>query len=114
MLDKHNRFFHGFCKNTGNNSSNFSFYIIETVRNISDYNGGIIVETVNKIEDFYFDDNRIGEPFYAVFGTFKDNLNRSSMLIGTFENLSQAIDIIENITGNHVRETEQPVYRLPD
>lgn len=114
MLDKHNRFFHGFCSNEGNNRSSFRYYIIETIRNISDYEGGSILETVNKLEDFYFDDDRIGEPFYAVFGSFKTGFPKSSMLVGTFENLSQAIDLVESLTGNYVKETEQPVYRLPD
>jgi hypothetical protein len=114
MLDKRNRFFHGFCLNTGNSKSNFQHFIIETVRPISDYSGRTITETINKMEDYYFDDDRIGNPFYMVYGTFKAQFNKSSMVIGTFDQLHSAIDLVENLTGNYVKETEQPVYRVPD
>jgi hypothetical protein len=49
-----------------------------------------------------------------VYGTFKAQFNKSSMVIGTFDQLHSAIDLVENLTGNYVKETEQPVYRVPD
>jgi len=81
---------------------------------VPDYSGGSIVETVNKMEDFYFDYERVGDPYYAVYGTLKSGFNRPSILISTFTSLDRAIDLVENITGNYMTETEQPVYRIPD
>ena len=114
MSENRNRFYHGFCKNTGNLNSNIQYFIIETVKNVPDYSGGSIVETVNKMEDFYFDYERVGDPYYAVYGTLKSGFNRPSILISTFTSLDRAIDLVENITGNYMTETEQPVYRIPD
>ena len=114
MSENRNRFYHGYCKNTGNLKSNIQYYIIETVKNISDYSGRTIVETVIKMEDFYFDEERIGDPYYAVYGTLKAGFNKPSILIGTFTSLNRAIDLVENITGNYMIETEQPVYRIID
>lgn len=115
MLNQtNNRFFYGFCKNHGNPRSHFNYFIIETVRELRDYNGEKIVETINKMEDYYFDDDRIGDPFYAVYGTLKPEFNRGSVLISTSYDLNKTIDLVQNLTGNYVTETEQPVYRLPD
>jgi hypothetical protein len=110
----HNRFFHGYCSNKGNAKSSFRYYIIESVREITDYNGGSVLETINKMEDFYFDDERIGDPFYGVYGSFKIDFKQSSMLITFSDSLERAIKLVENLTGNYVKETEQPIYRLPD
>lgn len=76
-----------------------------------DYEGGTIIETINKVEDFYFDDERVSEPFYVVYGSFKIDFKTSSMLIASFPDLYRAIDLVENLTGNYVKETEQPIYR---
>lgn len=114
MIENHNRFYHGYCRNTGNARSNIQHFIIETVKNIPDYTGGSIVETVNEMEDFYFDDERIGDPYYAVYATLKAGFNRPSILVATFTSLARAIDLVENITGNYMIETKQPVYRVPD
>ena len=114
MSESRNRFYHGYCKNTGNLRSNVQYFIIETVKNTPDYEGGSIVETVNKMEDFYFDEERVGEPYYAVYATLKAGFNKPSILISTFTSLDRAIDLVQNITGNYMIETEQPVYRIPD
>lgn len=113
MVNCSNRFFHGFALNDGNNKSCFKHYIIESARELRDYSGEPIIETIIKMEDFYFDDERIGSPFYMVYGAFKTDSKRSSMVIGSFSELSKAIDLVENLSGNCVTETEQPVYRLP-
>lgn len=114
MKELNNRFFHGYCSNDGNPKSHFRYFIVETVQELTDHEGGTIFETVNNMEDFYFNEERIDQPFYAVYGSFKIDFKTSSRLIGTYSSLSQAISLVENLTGNFVKETEQPIYRIPD
>lgn len=110
-----NRFFHGFCFNTGNNTSHIKHFIIESVREIPNtQEGGTILETINKMEDFYFDEERIGDPFYIVYGTPKGSFNQPAMALGTFYHLQQAINFVEKVSGHYIRETDHPVYRVPE
>lgn len=111
MTTNPNRFFHGFSINDGNNKSHFKYFCIETVNDISDYAGDTIIEKVSRMEDYYFNDDRVGEPYYIVYGSFKPEFNQSSKLIGSFESLDQAIVLVEHLTGNSVIETEVPVYK---
>ena len=110
-----NRFFHGFCSNKGNANSQIKDFIIETVREIPNtQDGGIILESINNMEDFYFDEQRIGDPFYMVYGVPKGVFNQSAVVLGTFYNLQQAINLVEKVSGNFIKETDHPVYRVPE
>lgn len=106
-----NRFYHGFVSNNGNAKSHFSKFIIETAHDITDYEGGTIIETIKKMEDYYFCDERVGEPYYLVHGTLKPDFKQSVKFIAAFENLQQAISLVEYLSGNTVIETEMPVYK---
>ena len=111
MVSYPNRFFHGFCTNLGNNKSHFSKFIIETAHDISDYDGGTIIETVTRMEDYYLNTERIGEPYYLIHGTLKPDFKQTVKFIAAFENLKQAIELVQCLSGNDVIETEVPVYK---
>lgn len=111
MITQPNRFFYGFCSNDGNIRSHFRHYIIETVHDLNDYNGGSFIERVSNIEDYYFNDERIGEPYYLVYGSLKIDFKESSKFIASFEYLHQAISLVEHLTGNKITETEVPIYK---
>lgn len=106
-----NRFFHGFCSNLGNLKSRFSRFIIETAHDITDYEGGTIIETVTRMEDYYFCDERKGEPYYLIHGILKPDFKSSVKFIAAFDSLKQAIELVENLSGNNITETEVPVYK---
>lgn len=114
MVTRNNRYYHGYCRNNGNPRSSVNYYIIETVREISDYEGGTIIETINNMEDFYFDEQRIGNPFYAIYAILKEGSAKASILISTKYSLDDAIYLVQSLSGNYMIETEQPVYRIPD
>ena len=109
-----NRFFHGYSDNKENLKSKFSHFIIETVKHISDYEGGSILETVRTMEDYYLDDQIIGDAFYHVYGVYKSSYKNSSVLISEIDRLADAILLVENLTGNTIIETDVPVYKIPD
>ncbi|NBU33521.1 hypothetical protein EB118_10315 [bacterium] len=99
-----NRFYQGFCLNTGNNASHFRSFEIITEREITDYEGGVIVESIKSAEEYYDDEEMIGEPFYAVYGSFKIGFVQSSSKILVTDNLEEAISIVEHLTGNKAQE----------
>ena len=109
-----NRLFYGFSKNDGNLKSHFRHYCIDTVHDLTDYDGGSIIETVSNIEDYYFNDERVGDPYYVVFGSLKIDFKESSKFIAYFEHLHQAINLVEHLTGNPIVETEVPIFRNKD
>lgn len=111
MVSYPNKFFHGLSLNDGNSRSFFKYYTIESVHEISDYNGDTVVDTIQRMEDYYFYDNRIGEPYYIIYGVTKNNPDSSTKFIAAFQDLKRAINIVENLTGNIVQETELPVYK---
>lgn len=111
MTTQPNRFFHGFATNDGNPKSHFKLFYIETVHDISDYNGGSIIERVSRMEDYYFNEERVDEPYYVVYASLKDHFNESSKFIGAFDQLNMAISLVEHLTGNKVTETDVGIYR---
>jgi hypothetical protein len=102
-----NRYFKGWCSNEGNPRSHILHYHILTIRNISDYNGGFIPEEVNSLEEYFnVDGIGIDDPYYMVTGTFKFDFARTPIKILETSELKIAIDIVEQLTGNIIREDE--------
>jgi hypothetical protein len=99
-----NRFYQGYCLNTGNNSSNLRLYKIETEREISDYEGGTVVESIKSIEDYWDDTEAVGEPFYTIYGSFKIDFVQSSLRITSTDSLQEAISLVEHLSGNKISE----------
>jgi hypothetical protein len=101
-----NRFFRGMGLNTGNPRSHFQYFAIDTVKEIKDYEGGVIFDAVKDAEDYFSRDETVGEPFYVVFGSFKADHVQSGMHIATFDNLSDAVRLVEMLTGNPIEEKQ--------
>jgi hypothetical protein len=99
-----NRFYQGFCPNTGNSCSHFRGFDIVTEREITDYEGGSILESVKSAEDYYDDEGMVGEVFYTIYGSFKIDFVQSSFKITTTNDLQTAIALVEHLTGNKVSE----------
>jgi hypothetical protein len=108
MASYPNKLFKGWCSNEGNQRSNILHYHITTVRNINDYNGGLILDEVNSLEEFYNIDglSKDDEPFYVVSGTFKMDIPRGPIKIFETPDLKVAIFIVESLTGNKVAEQD--------
>lgn len=105
-----NRFYRGRCSNEGNSSSGILNYLIYTIRDLSDYEGGVIPEEVKTSEEYFnFDEEGIDDPYYAVYATFKTDLPNGKKRLKIFEtsDLKTAIFIVEQITGNKVQEIDE-------
>lgn len=105
MVSHPNKFFRGWCSNEGNPRSRILHYRIYTIRNISDYQGGSIPEEVESIEEYFnLDDQSIGDPYYAVYATFKFDIPRGPIKVFETDELRSAIFIVESLTGNKIQE----------
>jgi hypothetical protein len=102
-----NRFFRGWCSNEGNPRSHILHYHIYTIRDISDYDGGYISEEVNSLEEYFnVDGLGINESYYAVYATFKMDIPRGPIKIFETPDLRAAIYVVEQLSGNKVKEDE--------
>lgn len=100
-----NRFFRGWCSNEGNPRSHILHYNISTVRDLSTYDGDTIPEEVRTLEEYFnLDEEAIGEPYYAVYATFKFDIQRGPIKIFESEDLRTAIFVVEHLSGNKVQE----------
>lgn len=108
MVSYPNKLFKGWCSNEGNKNSLILHYVIYTLRDITDYNGGTIPEEINTLEEYFnFDGLSKSDPYYAIYGTFKLKVARGPIKIFETEDLKSAIFIVEQLTGNKVVENEK-------
>ncbi len=102
-----NRLFRGWCSNEGNARSHILHYHIYTIRDISDLDGGRIPDEVNSLEEYFnVDGLSKDEPYYAVYATFKMDIPKGPIKVFETEDLRAAVYIIEELTGNKVKEDE--------
>lgn len=102
-----NRFYSGWCSNAGNPRSHVLHYIIRTIRNISDYEGGIIPEEVKTLEEYFNLDEQANEdPYYAIYITFKFDIPKGTIKVFETNDLKTAIFVVEELSGNKVIEDD--------
>lgn len=107
MVSYPNRLFTGWCSNEGNKNSSILHYNIYTVRDINDYNGGTLIEEIYTLEEYFnTDELGVGEPYYAIYGSFKFDIPKSPVKIFETDDLKSAIYIVEILSGNKVIENE--------
>lgn len=99
-----------------NTKSAYSGFEIITCREISDYNGGTIIEEVRSAEEYLnADEEALDDPFYRIFAVFKpeaswttsdelsiDNELLPKRAIADFYNLKEAVKFLEELTGSKV------------
>jgi len=102
MTSKSNRLCNAYVDHTSEKSMIKRFEIV-TCRELSDYEGGTIIEEVKTAEEFLnTDEEAIDEPFYRVFAIFRDDYFKKRKAIGDFNNIYQAAVFLEELTGNKV------------
>lgn len=102
MTSKSNRLCNAYVLNTSDKSLIKAFEII-TCREISDYQGGTIIEEVKTAEEFLnTDEEGIDEPFYRVFAIFKEGYTKARRAIYDFYDIKEATTFLQELTGNKV------------
>ena len=86
-----------------NPKSPISHFILMTVREYNDYDGGTYIDEIKSITDFI--DNAykaIDDPFYRIYGEKKeDSVSPSLIFIAEFFDIKKAKDFLYNITGEY-------------
>ena len=86
-----------------NEKSYFKGFEIVTCREITDYNGGTIIQEVKTAEEFLNADQfAVDQPFYRVFGIYRDEYYKTRKALGDFYNVTDASIFIQEITGIQV------------
>lgn len=88
-----------YTPNTNHRSPIEGFEII-TCRELSDYEGGTIIEQVKTVEEYLnADEQALDDPFYRVFAVYKKETCRSEKALADFYDIKQAVSFIEDLTG---------------
>jgi hypothetical protein len=88
-----------YTPNTNTKSPIEGFQII-TCRELSDYEGGTVIEQVKTAEEFLnADEAALDEPFYRIFAVYRKGTNRSPKAIADFYEIKQAMSFIEDLPG---------------
>jgi hypothetical protein len=91
-----------YTPNTNDKSPIEAFEII-TCRELSDYQGGTILEEVKTAEEFLnADDKSIDEPFYRIFAVYRKETGKRKKAIGDFYDITNAMSFLQDITGTDV------------
>lgn len=107
MVSIPNRFYNGWCSNEGNPRSHIIHYIIRTIRDLSDYEGNTIPEEVKTLEEYFnLDEESVGDPYYAVYASFKFDFKSGPIKIFEGDDLKTAIFLVETLSGNKVIEND--------
>jgi hypothetical protein len=82
-----------------NTKSPFSSFEVITVREYNDYNGGTYLDEVNTAAQFLDSLHSYDDPFYRVYGVYRQSMPKSRRFIADFWNNNDAIKLIEELTG---------------
>lgn len=88
---------------TNNNKSLFSHFELITVREYNDSNGGTYLDEVNTAAEFLDNSNAYDEPFYRIFGVYKNSMPKSRKFIIDFFNVKDAISFLHDLTGEDIQ-----------
>jgi hypothetical protein len=86
-----------------NHKSPISHFILITVREYHDNDGGTYIDEIRSVSDYLYNaDKAIDQPFYRIYGEKKiDDMRCNLVLIAEFFHINQAKDFLYNITGEY-------------
>lgn len=86
-----------------NHKSPIEGFQIVTCRELPDYEGGTIIESVTSAEEFLnTDEEALDDPFYRIFAVYKKETNRSKKAIADFYDVDQAREFLYDLTGENI------------
>jgi hypothetical protein len=86
-----------------NPKSPISHFILMTVREYNDYDGGTYIDEIRNISD-YLDNSykAIDDPFYRIYGEKRtDDMKCNLILLAEFFHIEQAKEFLFNISGEY-------------
>lgn len=80
----------------------FSAFELVTVREYNDYNGGTYLDEINTAAEFLDSMNAYDDPFYRIYGVYKNSMPRKMTFIADFFNIDDARKFLYELTGERV------------
>lgn len=86
-----------------NKKSLISHFILMTVREYMDYDGGTYIDEIKNSTDLLYNEHKaIDEPFYRIYGEKKEKDDKINLIFITeFFHINHAINFLYDITGEH-------------
>ena len=85
-----------------NTLSLFSEFELITVREYNDIDGGTYLDEVNTAAEFLDSSDAYDEPFYRIYGVYKDKSPKSRKFITDFFDVKEAVSFLYDLTGEQV------------
>lgn len=84
-----------------NNKSPIAYFLLVTVREFPDYEGGTYIDEIRDAEQFFNSDaDGIDEPYYQIYGERHPyDTEYKSIFLGEFYSLDKAKEFLYNLTG---------------
>lgn len=80
----------------------FSSFELVTVREYIDYDGGTYLDEINTAAEFLDAANAYDEPFYRIYGIYKNSIPRKTKFITDFFDINEARQFLHEITGENI------------
>ena len=85
-----------------NPMSLFSAFELVTLREYIDYNGGTYLDEVNTSAQYLDNTDAYDEPFYRLYGVYKNTSPTSRKHISDFFNINSGIELLHDLTGREI------------
>lgn len=82
-----------------NPKSKFIAFEIILLTEYNDYNGGVFLDETTHILDLMNKDDFYQEPFYRLYGVYKDPIPKSRYFISDFPDLNSALELVYALNG---------------
>lgn len=80
----------------------FSSFELVTVREYNDYNGGTYLDEINTAAEYLDSANAYDDPFYRIYGIYKNSMPRKEKFIADFFDINEARNFLHDLTGENI------------
>jgi hypothetical protein len=102
MGKSNNSFCRAIVKNPNTKSPIVSFELI-TVREYINHNGGTYISEVRTASEFLDNTNVYDEPFYRIFGVYRNIVPKQTRFIADFFHIDEAKKLLYDLTGEDIQ-----------
>lgn len=80
----------------------FSSFELVTVREYIDHNGGTYLDEIHTASEYLDSSNAYDDPFYRIYGVYKNSSPRKMTFIADFFNINDARNFLHDLTGENI------------
>lgn len=80
----------------------FQSFELVTLREYNDYNGGTYIDEINTAAEYLDASNAYDEPFYRIYGIYKNSMPSRVRAIGDFFDIDDARNFLHDLTGERI------------